>query len=263
MVKFAVVTDIHYGLNRANKKGKQAPALVDRFVRIANKKKMDFAVDLGDRVTTTALDEDKKHLTNLKQHFNALAMPKYSVHGNHDLHRMSRTDNEQILGVPAVSHAQNIKGFTFVFWNPEIRSPGQSGFNVPFDDMEWLKDALAAATGPCVVFSHIPLDNTEEDNRQAHMRDGIPHASFYPQGAQIRKIMEESGKVFLCMAGHRHRNRHQEINGIHYITQQSLVQNHPTKYKARGAFSLVEVLSDAIKIRGYGMGQPSYQLKRA
>lgn len=263
MVRFAVVTDIHYGLDKANKKGLQAPRLIDRFVRVANKRKADFAVDIGDRVTTTNAADDRKHMTSLKDHFNKLAMPKYAVLGNHDLYRMSRADNEQILGVPSVSHTHTANGYTLVFWNPVMRIPGTRGFTATADDLLWLKDTLAAAPGKCIVFSHIPLDNTPEDDRRTHMRDGKPHASFFPQGQDIRKIMEDSGKVILCMSGHRHRNRHQNLNGIHYITQQSLVQRHPTKYKPRGAFSIVDIDGTDIKIRGFGLGQPNYALKIA
>ncbi|HEY8189161.1 MAG TPA: metallophosphoesterase, partial [Micavibrio sp.] len=251
MLRFAVVTDIHYGFDRGNKKGAHAPRLVDRFVRVANKNKVDFAVDLGDRVICQNPEQDLRYLKKLKEHFNNLAMPKYSVHGNHDLMYLTRHDNADTLGLPGASYSLDIKEHHLIFWNPAVRVNENKILAVTQDDLNWLKKDLAANNNPCIVFSHVPLDNTARDDPPQQQGKGWYFPSFYNQGQEIREILEDSSRVLLCMAGHRHRNRHREINGIHYITHQSLTQRYKKTGHPRGAFSITEIDPDEIRIKGY------------
>lgn len=263
MLRFAVVTDIHYGFDRGNKKGSRAPALIDRFVKAANSNRVDFAVDMGDRVTYANPEQDRHYLIKLKDQFNKLAMPKYSVHGNHDLSNLTRQNNEDILGVPGGSYSKDINGYHVIFWNPNVRITGEQGLFITPDEMSWLRDTLTETDRKCVLFCHIPLDNYPTDNVRAAEYDKRPFLSYYPQGPEIREILEESGKVLLCMSGHRHRNRHREINGIHYITHQSLVQRYHDTERPHAAYSLVKINKGRIRIEGRGLGQPSYDLKAA
>jgi hypothetical protein len=124
------------------------------------------------------------------------------------------------------------------------------------DEIQWLKDDLAKTSLPCILFSHIPLDNLPGET--VHDKDDPAKwifPSHYDEGEEIRKILEDSGKVRLCMAGHRHLNRHREINGIHYIIHQSLTQKNPNTGHARGAHSIIEIDDKAVRIKGYGVGQ--------
>ncbi|MGZ9097083.1 MAG: metallophosphoesterase family protein [Micavibrio sp.] len=263
MLRFAVVTDIHYGFDRGNKKGSRAPALIDRFIKAANANRVDFAVDMGDRVTFTNPVQDRHYLIKLRDQFNKFAMPKYSVHGNHDVTHLTREENDEILGLPGGSYSKDIQDHHVVFWNPNVKISKLDGLYIKPEDMEWLRDTLAKTDKKCIVFSHIPLDNYPEDNTAALEHDQRPFLSYYPQGPDVRQIMEESGKVILCMAGHRHRNRHRDINGIHYITHQSLVQRYHDTQRAHAAYSLIKIDKDRIQIEGRGLGQPSYDLKAA
>ena len=261
MLRFAVVTDIHYGFDRGNKKGSRAPALIDRFIKAANSNRVDFAVDMGDRVTYTSPEQDRYYLTKLKDQFNKLAMPKYSVHGNHDLSHLTRKDNEDILGLPGGSYSKDINDHHVIFWNPNVRITGQQGLFITASEMDWLRETLKNTDRKCILFTHIPLDNYPEDNTAAIEHDKRPFLSFYPQGPEVRDILEQSGKVILSMSGHRHRNRHREINGIHYITHQSLVQRYHDTERPHAAYSLVKIDKDRIQIKGRGLGQPSYDFK--
>lgn len=263
MLRFAVVTDIHYGFDRGNKKGSRAPALIDRFIKAANANRVDFAVDMGDRVTFTNPEQDRHYLIKLKEQFNKFAMPKYSVHGNHDITYLTRTENENILGLPHGSYSKDIQDHHVIFWNPNVKISGTDGLYIEPEAMDWLRETLKKTDKKCILFSHIPLDNYPADNAAAMEHDKRPYLSYYPQGPKVREILEESGKVILCMAGHRHRNRHRDINGIHYITHQSLVQRYHDTERAHAAYSLVRIEKGRIQIEGRGLGQPSYDLKIA
>lgn len=260
MLRFAIVTDIHYGFDRGNKKGSRAPALIDRFIKAANANRVDFAVDLGDRVTYTNAAQDLSYLKKLKEQFNKCAMPKYSVHGNHDLTHLTREDNANVLGLPGDSYSLDIQDHHVIFWNPNVKISGEQHLFVTKDQLQWLRDTLAATDKKCIMFNHIPLDNFPADNAKAVEYDKRAFLSYYPQGPEIREILEQSGKVELCMSGHRHRNRHREINGIHYITHQSLVQRYHDTERPHAAYSLVKIDKGRIQIKGRGLGQPSYDL---
>ena len=262
-IRFAVVTDIHYGFDRANKKGSRAPKLMDRFVKVANGNNIDFSVDMGDRVSFSTPDKDRHYLGQLTQHFNQRATPHYSIHGNHDLYNLTRAENAAILGRDTESRTVDIGDYTLILWSPNTNGRDGDGYLSAWaEHVDWFEQALNSTTKPCIVFSHVPLDNSMQDDLNTRLSPGKYFPAFYAEGAQVRKMMEDSGKVILCMAGHRHRNRHQNINGIHYITQQSLVQRHEKLGKPIGAFSVVTIGQADIKIKGYGIRQPDYTLPR-
>lgn len=259
MLRFAIVTDIHYGFDEKNKKGAQAPRLIENYIKKANKYRVDFSVDLGDRVIYKSPDRDRAYLTQLKDQFNKLAMPHYAVHGNHDLGNMTRYDNADILGVPAYSYSHDIGGVHFIFWSPNVRLNRHKEVHTHPGEIEWLEKDLAETNLPCVVFTHIPLDNYPNEtvlNKTDPTKWLFP--SHYEQGPKIRKVLEDSGKVMLCMAGHRHMNRHREINDIQYIIHQSLTQKNKNTGHARGAYSIVEITDRDIYIQGFGVGQPDH-----
>jgi 3',5'-cyclic-AMP phosphodiesterase len=249
-VRFAVITDIHYGPDAGAKYGSKAGGLLDVFTKAAAGYDLDFVADMGDRVTAHDHDEAKQNMQSVKDYFNRLAVPTYNVVGNHDLLHLTREENEQIMGNPGTSYSRDVKDYHFVFWNPPL-DLGNSGLHMSKDEMDWLRNDLASTDRPTVIFSHVPLDNDAADNKSGHAASGSDRLYFfYPEGEAIRKIMEDSGKVILAMAGHRHTNRAREMNGIHYVTQQSLVQAWDKHYrKPHRAWSVVEIDDDAITVR--------------
>lgn len=263
-LRFAVVTDIHYGFDINNKKGSKAPKLMDRFVKVANGNGVDFSVDMGDRVILKTPADDAHYLKQLTHHFNQRSGPHYSINGNHDLKNLSRADNAAILGYSPESQLVDVGDYNLILWSPNVNGRDGDGYLSAWaSHIDWFRDALTRATKPCIVFSHVPLDNSAADDEYIEKNLTNYFPAFYREGKDIRKMMEDSGKVILCMAGHRHRNQHHEINGIHYITQQSLVQRHTVLGRAIGAFSLVTIDDASIRITGYGIRQPSFLLSRA
>lgn len=258
MLRFACITDTHYGFDSGNKKGSRAPRLVPRFVKAANKNRVDFAVDLGDRVIHKNPEQDRYYLRGLREHFNALAVPYEPVMGNHDEWGMSRAENADILGADVNSRSKDIQGYHIIFWSPNVL--GQNGFvDVRDEDLEWLRADLAATDKPTILLHHIPIDC--QDAAEARMANH-PFFTFYARSHKIRQILEESGKVKLSICGHRHRNRIHEINGITYITQQSLTQKMARHSAPYGAFAIYEVDDDsALHVRRFGRGQRNVTIK--
>lgn len=255
LLRIALITDIHHGFDVPGKKGSKSLLLLDRFIRASKMLNADVVIDLGDRIIRSEADSDLFYLKQLKTHFNKLAAPLLHVHGNHDLCHLTRQQNEDVLGVPGDSYVRELANHTFVMWNPDVTIDPHKGLSLRPQDLEWLENALAEARSPCILSSHIPLDNDDYDNTSVQKYDGKSFGSFYPQGPEARRIIEESGKVMMCFAGHRHRNRHLEINSVHYITRQSLVQCDQLPDKSftppYEAFSMVDIRKDSVRVKGY------------
>lgn len=275
-LRAAIITDIHYGPDTGAKLGTKAPKLLEAFVKAVNGydkgEGPDLVVDMGDRVTARDADEARRNMETVCAYFNRLAAPVHCINGNHDLGRLTRQENEAITGSPAASYSLDEGGFHLVFFNPSGAIGRNGALVITDDDMEWLRRDLAATDKRTIVFSHVPLDNVSEEKAQAaaeRMVDAsgeeipIENAGFrdlvsgrfgYPeQGAAIRAIMEESGKVALCMSGHVHGNRRRDLNGIAYITQQSLTHQHQKFYRVPSrTYSFLEADDDGIvvKLRG-------------
>ena len=264
-IRFTAVTDIHnHQKNKANKIGSEALRLVGKLIRNINEKppakRPLFLAELGDRIIASGRKDKKGPVTDafhqgqLTALFNTLAVPLISVDGNHDrLH----------LPPANVSTVHEFDGVTVIAWDPDVNITKPDGLTASTDDMKWLEDALAGAQWPCIVLSHVPLDNDSQDDENAKKLH--EHAfSFYREGPEIRKILESSGKVALCINGHRHCERQRPINGIWYLTLQSLVQNHRKNdaYTGKPTSNYYDFDMDdnRIKVTKHGKGNRTFTL---
>lgn len=257
-LRVAIATDIHYGFDQRDKLGSKAPALMEQFIKYTGKLKPrpDFVIDIGDRINSRNAADDRKYMQELKDQYNKMAIPLHSVLGNHDVKNLSRADNEQIMGTPATSYSMDVGNYHFVFWNPDATF-GDTGLTVTQADIEWLKNDLAATDKKSALFSHVPFYDKEEELAAARQLEGSEQSAFrrfsFQEAQQIREIITQSGKVCIAMGGHRHRNSYNQIDGVHYITQQSMTNEYKEKYSVpTGTWSLLEFDEDNIKVRLYG-----------
>ena len=256
-LRVAVATDIHYGFDQRDKLGSKAPALMEQFIKYTGKLKPhpDFVIDIGDRVNSRDADDDRKYMQELKSQYNKMAIPLHSVLGNHDIKNLSRADNEQIMGTPATSYSMDAGNYHFVFWNPDV-GYSENGMTVTQADIDWLKKDLAATDKLTAFFCHMPLYISEDARAEQEREKGAQNivSRFSLQEApQLRNILSQSGKVCIAMGGHRHKNCYDLIDGVHYITQQSMTSEYKEKYSVpTGTWSLLEFDDEEIKIRLYG-----------
>ena len=85
------------------------------------------------------------------------------------------------------------------------------------------------------------------------------YPSHFAEEEQLRTIIETSGKVILCLSGHRHLNDIRESNAVHYVIHQSLVEVVENDQPA-AAFSMIEIDDTEIRIHGNGLKQPQKTL---
>lgn len=248
----------------------------------------DFACQVGDRggVSTPQLHDGQ--LRGLIHHvavFSRVPCPRYNALGNHDVGWL-RGGDERIkpedlnvrphggeditkaefvarTGIPHRYYGFDVKGVHFIVLDgnnsrdascPEPAHDGVAGgYHIDAAQKVWLKKDLTAHRDQLtVVFSHQELHHTPK----AGSREGgdVPfppigkEGSYIDNGWQIREMFRADGKVLVCFAGHKHRNRWTVHGGVNYIT---LAATH-----WHGSFAKVTI-ADTLKIDGFGR-QRSY-----
>lgn len=252
----AIITDVHYGTDKKDKLGTKAPRLTRTFLKAAIGFNADSIIDLGDRIEEETREKDRENLKSYCAIFKQTAIPYHGVIGNHDDKNMSRAEHAEICKIPEKSYTFDYKGYHLVFWNPNRYVSRDHGIHIDQESMDWLKETLGKTDKPVILSTHVPLDNLDDEETQ-----DIYKYFFWTEGKEIRNILEDAGNVILCLSGHRHRDRHREINGIHYITINSLVDTWKKHYRVpRGTFALMEVSDDRILIDIKGKTPKTYNL---
>ena len=250
-IRLALITDIHHGADIGTKKGSQALALLHDFCDWVEKIQPDLVIDFGDRISDVDRETDIALTQDVAAVFERLTVPRVHLLGNHEVAKMALSDAEMAIGQSLQSHSRDVGGFRLIFWNADVRVQSDPRrFEIDETDLSWLASALAASTWPTIVCSHIPLDNGSMIGN-FYFERVAPGMGHYQNGAAAREIIEQSGKVVLCLAGHVHWNRHTAIDGGHHITIQSLTEQFTCHPHVAGAYALIEV-GDDIRLEVFG-----------
>ena len=124
---------------------------------------------------------------------------------------------------------------------------------IPAEELEWLKGDLAATTKPTIVLAHQRLDFSPTD--------GMNNWNATVKNApDVRKVLEESGRVRPCSRGIRISNDHREVGGIHYCVFRAMVEGSGEE---QNGYSVANLYADgSIKIEGFRQ-QRNYDWKKA
>lgn len=255
-LKLAIVSDIHHGPTRYTKIGAAAlPLLRDVCARVSASG-ADMLIDLGDRISNADHDTDTKLMSDVVAVFESMDLPCAHLLGNHDMHHLSKVENESAFGRPLGSHSVDVKGWHLVFWQLDLsgRFPDNP---LPSDiDLEWLRADLSDSTLPAVVFTHVPLDGASMIGNYYFQNN--PSAATLRHASRARQVICAAGNVVLCIAGHVHWNNVSSIDGIRFLTTQSLAESFTTEGEASAAWAEIE-LSDRIRWRVHGADPVEYE----
>ena len=255
-LKLAVVTDIHHGPTRFTKLGAFAVPLLEDFRDRVLKLDVDLVVDLGDRISNVDHDTDLGLMRDVMSVFEGMETRHEHLLGNHDLHYLSREENEAILGCSLDSHSFDLKGWHLIFWQLNLSHGYATNITPSESELEWLSKDLEKTTHPSIIFTHIPLNNGAMIGNyyfQNHIASStVQHTS------DAREIIEASGNVVMCVAGHVHWNDSSTIDGIRYLTLQSLTESYTTQTEASGAWAEIDI-DDQVHWRAHGNDSMTYQ----
>lgn len=210
-VRIGMCSDVH--LPTMHDSEKRIKAFIDS-MKIA---KPDFIIELGDFGTP------KPEYAKYFEIWNSFPGPKYHVIGNHEMD--GGTSLEKALAYRRMANSyysfeQN--GFYFIVLDGnDKKQVGEKGYRscIGPEQVAWLKKALDNATGPVIIFSHQGLGSDP----------GVPGERYSVYNSEeIRGILEAHNqsagnqRVIACFNGHTHHDYAENINGIWYITINSM-----------------------------------------
>lgn len=259
-VRFGIITDPHYA-DRApamNRYYKQSLGKVRECVDLMNSQGVEFLIEIGDLkdegnppTESTTL----KFLETIEGELSRFSGPLYHVLGNHDMDSISKAQFLSRIsntGFPQASsyYSFQMGSFHFVVLDANFTRDGTAYDHGNFDwkdthisaeQLGWLKKDLQQTRCPTIVFVHQQLD-----------LPGFPdgHRIYCPDNAaEVRKILEDSGKVLIVFQGHYHPGSLHTINGIHYYTLKAVIEGSGPH---ENSYGIVEVDQDLnIQIKGY------------
>jgi len=252
VVRVGLVTDLHH----ADKPAHGTRHYRDTLAKLgeaancfASKEKPDeqpdFVVELGDFIDAAEdVETELDYLRQVSAVFNTMPGPKHHVLGNHCVDMLTKDEFLSGVGQTESFYSFDSGGIHFVVLDSCFRTDGVpygrknsrwDDANVPGDERDWLRADLEKGDAPVIVFAHQRLD------------DGKSHA--VKNAADVRKLLEASGRVRLVLQGHAHKNDHQEIAGIHYVTLVAMVEGASPD---ENGYSIMDVMREgSIRITGF------------
>ena len=231
LVRFGIVTDLHYADIKPAGRGKTARHYRESLKKLSvavgtfNGDRLDFAVELGDiKDLTVGKNATLAALDRIEAEFAKFTGPRYHVAGNHDFDCLtpeeffSRTPNGgKVIEKGYYSFVCN--GVTFIVldgcYTSDMKHYSRSNpwtdANIPAEQLAWLGRELAAVKGHAVVFCHQRLDPSAERHH------------LMKNAAEVRSVLEKSGKVRAVLTGHEHTGGQCVVNGIPYYTLAAMV----------------------------------------
>ena len=210
-MKLGLFTDAHY----SSISGPTVLERIEKAFKAFQKAKCDLVVFLGD-----LLHDDVSHereIENLKaigRIFCGFDGCAFAVIGNHDTNLFTKDAFYQILGEQFRPRSLVLDGKCFLFIDgcyfqsgEEYRPGHTGGVDTWYPHADALERDLGQMEGELAyIFTHQVLDLSSGSVQR------ILNA------ADIRGILEKSGKVRTVFQGHSHRLVESDINGIHYMT---------------------------------------------
>ena len=258
LIKVGLMTDLHYADKPPTKTRfyREALAKLDEAVEVMNREKPALVFELGDFIDQAdSVDREIEWLRTMESQFARLSMPRHYVLGNHCVGTLTKQEFAANTKASGSFESFEAGGVTFVILDSCFRSDGtpysRKNFdwkdaNVPKDELSWLESQLSKASGPVIVLAHQRLDADK--------------AHAVQNAAEVRSLLEKSGKVLAVFQGHSHKNDYQQIAGIHYTTLVAMVEGGGAE---NNGYTMLDVLADgSLRLNGFRK-QANRDLKHA
>lgn len=247
LLRIGLMTDLHYAdkLPAKTRFYREALGKLDEAVDFMNREKPALVVELGDFIDQAdSVEKEIEWLTIMEQHYARLSMPRHYVLGNHCVCTLTKQEFAQHTKASGGHATFTENGVTFVILDACFREDGtpygRQNFHwrdtcLPKPELSWLEAELAKATGPVIILAHQRLD--------------LDKAHAVRNAAEVRALLENSGKVLAVFQGHSHKNDLQQIARIPYVTLVAMVEG--TGIESNG-YSMLEIMPDeSLRLRGF------------
>ena len=253
-LRIGLVTDLHYADKppSGTRHHRESLTKVAEAAKRFDQEKPDLIVCLGDLIDTApSLDAEKGYLKRILKEFSGMPGKHHYVLGNHCVENLTKPEFLGIVAQEKSYYSFDANGYHFVVLDACFTSSGApygrknfkwADAKIPSAELEWLKADLRQSPHKSIVFAHQCLDV-------------IPPFGV-KNGPEVRKILEDSGKVLAVLQGHFHFGNYQEVGGLHYCTLQAVVEGSGAD---NNAYAMMEILpGDGIRITGFRK-QKSYK----
>jgi len=252
LLRVGLVTDLHYA-DKPPAGTRHYRETLGKFAEAASRFEQDqpdFLVELGDLIDAAdSVEVEQRYLQTINREFAAVCDDRHYVLGNHCVDML--TKEEFLGGVEREKsyYSFDREGFHFVVLDSCFRSDGApygrknsewTDANVPAAELEWLADDLAANDRQVIVFAHQRLD--------------VSNSHGVKNNAQVRQILEMSGRVLAVFQGHSHQNDLREIGGIHYCTLVAMIEGSGPE---NSGYSLLDIDPHGnLQLQGFRQQKP-------
>ncbi|SKA98397.1 alkaline phosphatase [Prosthecobacter debontii] len=248
LLRIGLMTDLHYADKPATKTRFYQEALgkLDEAVEVMNREKPAAVIELGDFIDQAPdVDQELEWLKTMESHYAKLTSPRHYVLGNHCVTTLTKQEfaNHTALAPTGYSSFE-IQGARFILLDACYREDGVPyGRNnahwkdsaIPNAELKWLENELSQASGPVIILAHQRLD--------------LDKAHAVKNAAEVRALLEKSGKVTAVFQGHSHKNDLQDISGIPYCTLAAMIEGTGAEHNS---YSLLDVLADgSLRLKGF------------
>ena len=250
ILKVITLADMHIGSNLSTNFGRQGLKTLSKFVEIINKKfKPNCVIELGDRVGSLSLEEDKSNSIKLRNILDNIHAPVFYLLGNHDIEEMSVKGNEEIYNCSFANRIKYINGFRLLLLNTQDPVVEKIGGSISEEQIKWLRSKLITRNIPTIVFSHQAIDDQEIISNINFSK--IPKLAFVRNKKTLRDIFNSSQNVLAVINGHLHWSNIWIKFNVPYISIPSFIETWGENKKISGAFSEIIIRSDGIDISFY------------
>lgn len=258
------VTDLHFGpaayhQGKLRKLTHHAADLTRDVVRAMNERIVpDLLVNLGDDIEDENRETDLARYAECQAILRSATAELVNVAGNHDTVHLTRDDLARVWRHDGhLFYAFDRGGFHLVVLHTIERK--DLDVRIPRAQLEWLANDLRRTDLPTVVLMHHSA--SEQDLDDSFWFKGAAHLALVKERAELRAILARSGKVRAVFNGHLHRNHLDVIEGIPYVTIQSLIENLDEDAPGRpaAAHAVATITPSRIVVRVLGADPARYQ----
>ncbi|MFA6073186.1 MAG: metallophosphoesterase [Candidatus Woesearchaeota archaeon] len=251
-MKFAVISDIHLGLEKQNTDvptDKEIESYLNEFVQdMNNNVHPQFVLNLGDLIEDHNKIDDARSIQKVIKIFNKLNCSTYYAAGNHDLKNISEEKLAKLFNQKDLYYSFDSNNYHFiVLYSKDLEN---KNIIIPNEQKEWLKKDLNKTKKQTIVFVHHGLAN--QDLTGNPWFDGTPERCLISNRAEIRNIFLESNKIISVFNGHAHWDKQDIADNISYFTIQSLSDTKEQEGTKSKTYAIVEIDDDklTVKIKG-------------
>lgn len=250
-LRLALISDVHHGPSFEAKAGPRALGVLREVLTQVDASGAQMLLDLGDRINNASAEEDERYMGEVAEVMRGSRLPRHHLLGNHDIKLLESAANARLLGQSVGSRVLRHDGWNLVLWSAQPRFR-LAGCEVAAEDVDWLRRTLNELDGPAVLFSHVPLGGGAMGGN--YYFEGAPErGASYRDLSELQDLVVGCPHLKLAVAGHVHWNSLHTVDGVPFLTLQSLSELATTWPEPAAAWGELSLRPDHARLQVHGL----------